>query len=444
MDLQDTAFLLKKESSLRQILEKKPTNSKARSRLAGLLAERAAIVGNKELRMEAIALAEQAVEMAPRKPFGYAALSSIYTEECKRMDMLQKAIDRSGEEKHHIACVGLKLRRLVEPRDIETRRVKGKIGKASINHPNKRKLSTAEEAWYKDLASDLTHVWGQSTLTSDQIGFLAKIEYKLGLFFRKKEPSNVTTPRTRKHLEKSLQSCSSFSRTGMAEFWLATLDDDTPCTTGIAKCPPEYIVGLYSTFASNFDDLLIGKLGYQTPTLLRRLLRQHISSSTTVTRALDMGCGTGISGAAFRDMVDTLHGVDLSPEMIEKAKERKCYDRLRVGDIAFSLKTDEIYDLIFACDVFCYIGDLSEIFDGVLSSLSQGGLFCFSTEYLEEEEVDVSFKLHSCARFAHKQSYIREIACLKGFEVVDFQITGSLRRNKGRNVKGMLAVLKPR
>jgi predicted TPR repeat methyltransferase len=35
---------------------------------------------------------------------------------------------------------------------------------------------------------------------------------------------------------------------------------------------------------------------------------------------LDLGCGTGLAGAAFRPQVDWLVGVDLSPGMIAEAR----------------------------------------------------------------------------------------------------------------------------
>ena len=49
---------------------------------------------------------------------------------------------------------------------------------------------------------------------------------------------------------------------------------------------------------------------------------------------LDLGCGTGLAGAAFRPHVDWLVGVDLSPKMIEAARAKGLYDQLAVADIA--------------------------------------------------------------------------------------------------------------
>jgi len=142
-----------------------------------------------------------------------------------------------------------------------------------------------------------------------------------------------------------------------------------------------------------------------------------IKSTINNRRCADLGCGTGLSGLAFRDSVDSLFGIDLSPEMIQKAKEKKCYDELRIGDVEAifcnakgSIKN--VFDLVIACDVFVYIGDLRSVFISVRQNLcEEDGLFAFSTEFMEEDTIGgKSYLLQKCARFAHKQSYIEELS----------------------------------
>ena len=55
---------------------------------------------------------------------------------------------------------------------------------------------------------------------------------------------------------------------------------------------------------------------------------------------LDLGCGTGLSGAAFKDRAGHLTGIDLSPAMIEKARSRGIYDSLAVADIERAMAGD--------------------------------------------------------------------------------------------------------
>ena len=51
--------------------------------------------------------------------------------------------------------------------------------------------------------------------------------------------------------------------------------------------------------------------------------------------------------------------------MIAKARDRKVYDELKVGDVtsilmyAATRQDEALYDLVVACDVFVYLGDLS-------------------------------------------------------------------------------------
>ena len=65
---------------------------------------------------------------------------------------------------------------------------------------------------------------------------------------------------------------------------------------------------------------------------------------------------------------------------------KKCYDKLFIGDVEdifCTIKRPNIhkYDLVIACDVFVYIGDLRSVFDSVRKNLcEENGLFAFSTE----------------------------------------------------------------
>src|SRR5437868_10501309 len=91
-----------------------------------------------------------------------------------------------------------------------------------------------------------------------------------------------------------------------------------------------YVRTLFDQYAPRFDRAL-ADLGYRAPALLRDAVTRHGLRFGTM---LDLGCGTGLAGAAFRPYVDWLIGVDLSPRMVEEARKKGLYDRLVVGDIA--------------------------------------------------------------------------------------------------------------
>ena len=271
-------------------------------------------------------------------------------------------------------------------------------------------------------------------------------------------PPEKQRPRSIKHFTRCREQRT--SNHDLAGFWLATLktaecnseiNDQQQCLE-ITKCPAEYVVGLYSTFAEKFDELLVNKLDYKTPAMLRRLLDTVDNGNGQGQKAprkkwhtgVDLGCGTGLSGMAFRDIIEKMIGVDLSGEMLLRAKQRCIYEDLILGDVSSAFINDgTVYDIVFACDVFVYIGDLTEVFDAVSKSLHTAGLFCFSTESLEDDPAQYPrpFMLHSCARFAHKQSYIEHLAQDYGFEILRLQVA-PIRKNQGKPVKGMLVILR--
>jgi predicted TPR repeat methyltransferase len=434
--------------SLRQRVCQRPNNARAMSQLACLVANHD----------EAVSLAKRAVEVAPHKPFGFAALSILLPDFQDRMKHLQRALELTeGQPQHILARLQLAVRLLVEPRHNASRGAV--MGTASKNHPRKRALTSKEEATYAQITQILQQAWSREW-QEFQMEHLVKQEHCLGLFFRKKLPRAFHQARAKQHFEKVREKLPlDHSLHRIAEFWLATLDDTNNSTpTAVQQCPKDYIIGLYSSFAPNFDKLLLGSLHYTTPTLLRRLVDQVKGTRTAkwARKALDLGCSTGLSGLAFQDcLMDDRHpliGVDLSPEMLAQAKQRNCYQELLEGDCLDGLVThnNEDVDLITACDVFCYIGNLQAIFIAAHESLATHGMFAFSTELLEDHHhqqqqqqhgATKDFILQECARFAHSQDYIQRLSLDSGFVMGGHQVC-IIRKNQGKDVRGSLVVLR--
>eukprot|EP00878_Enallax_costatus_P006555 GHUV01006873.1.p1 GENE.GHUV01006873.1~~GHUV01006873.1.p1 ORF type:complete len:349 (+),score=115.70 GHUV01006873.1:588-1634(+) len=158
-----------------------------------------------------------------------------------------------------------------------------------------------------------------------------------------------------------------------AAFWLACLTRDT----STAACPASLVAGLFDQYADHFDQHLVEKLQYRTPSVLMACILEAAaaaagqSSSCQGTkhprwpRCIDLGCGTGLMGPLLREHVGHLSGVDLSSGMVDKARQRGCYDDLDVGELAQHLQAAQqggaTYDLFVAADVFVYIGDLRPV-----------------------------------------------------------------------------------
>jgi predicted TPR repeat methyltransferase len=154
-------------------------------------------------------------------------------------------------------------------------------------------------------------------------------------------------------------------------------------------------------------------------------------------RVLDLGCGTGLAGAALRACARELIGVDLSPRMIQRSRERATYDELLCEDLHAVLARLRGVDLIVAADVFIYVGALETTFASCAGALRPGGLLAFSVE--RSDRADVVF--HANLRFAHSDAYIRRLASEHGFAISRAEPT-VLRVEDGTPIDGMLYVLR--
>jgi len=354
------------------------------------------------------------------------------------------------------------VRLLIKPRDEKSKDEKyAGVSKSSSKHPRCKDFNSDECDLYNrvkialdDAAASVN--FGKENLDnidglSQSSLVLGNAHYTLGNFFRKLFPEEIHRVNSVLHYQTMFQVIpESETIVKKSRFWLASLCTNAQSSAPIEvnRCPEEYIISLYSSFASRFDKLLVQQLQYETPVKLRDLVTEVKGIKSTTNRyCADLGCGTGLSGLAFRDCVDSLIGIDLSPEMIQKAKEKKCYDELRVGDVETIFcnakgSMRNVFNLVIACDVFVYIGDLRSVFISVRQNLcEEDGLIAFSTEFMKEDTIGGKpYLLQKCARFAHKQSYIEELSKETGFEIKAMKKT-VIRKNKGNDVNGLLVVL---
>ena len=118
-----------------------------------------------------------------------------------------------------------------------------------------------------------------------------------------------------------------------------------------SSLPAAYVARLFDQYAPRFEAHLTGALGYRAPALIADAL-SAAAPGRRFASALDIGCGGGLMGEALRDRVGHLTGVDLSPAMIAKARERGVYDALVVGDATALMRraAPATFDLIVAAD----------------------------------------------------------------------------------------------
>lgn len=194
---------------------------------------------------------------------------------------------------------------------------------------------------------------------------------------------------------------------------------------------PYYVERLFDDYAGHFDSHLVKKLGYQAPEKFVEMICQVSTVGDRKWDVLDLGCGTGLVGLAIAPYANQIVGVDLSPKMLEKARERALYARLAHADLLAMMQGESAssYDVVIAADVFVYVGKLEEIFAEAKRLLRLGGLFVFSVESLEhsiEQGVETNtpgFRLASTARFQHSCDYLEKLAAGNGFTNVEKLLT---------------------
>ncbi|MCJ2141493.1 class I SAM-dependent DNA methyltransferase [Methylobacterium sp. E-066] len=210
---------------------------------------------------------------------------------------------------------------------------------------------------------------------------------------------------------------------------------------GLPALSPAYVRALFDGYAPRFERHLVDGLSYVGPQLVLDALP---AKPARFDAALDLGCGTGLMGAAIRDRVGHLTGVDLSPGMLALARTKThhgvpLYDRLAEGDLAAFLADEQraSADLCLAADVLIYVADLAPVLEGIAQVLRPGGLAAFT---VQSHDCDGAL-LGADGRYAHADSHIAASASRAGLDILTLH-PADVRREGGRPVPGRVVVLR--
>jgi len=204
-----------------------------------------------------------------------------------------------------------------------------------------------------------------------------------------------------------------------------------------SRSDPGYVRHLFDQFSADYDQRMMGQLSYAAPQILFGLAGMVMPGQEGLA-ILDLGCGTGLSGLAFKPMAARLDGVDLSPAMIDKARARNIYDRLEVADLESALSAPgPCYDLILAADTLVYLGDLERVIASAYGRLCGDGHFLFTVE----KSAGADFELGPKRRWRHSEAYLRGLAEAAGFAVAGL-VAAEPRREAGQPVEGFAVALR--
>ena len=205
------------------------------------------------------------------------------------------------------------------------------------------------------------------------------------------------------------------------------------------RAPDECVVQLYERFAKFYERNMRGELEYCGPELLASALDRTVGSTGATLDVLELGCGTGLVGKPLRSHARRLVGIDLSPDMVKRAKKTGCYDALEVAEITEWLSRSRAreFDLIAAGDTFIYFGDLRQVLVPAAARLRAGGRVAFTVERDEGS----GFRLTDSGRYVHSEAHIHDAARDAGLliESIDSAV---LRYEYGEAVQALVAVMR--
>lgn len=135
---------------------------------------------------------------------------------------------------------------------------------------------------------------------------------------------------------------------------------------------------LYDRWSATYERE-VGEAGYATPRRVAAALASAVADREAP--ILDMGCGTGLSGLALREVgFATIDGVDVSSRMLVQAEDKAAYRALIHA--APSKPTAQIargdYAAVVACGVIGPGGAPFALFDACMGLLNAGGVFVLS------------------------------------------------------------------
>ena len=205
---------------------------------------------------------------------------------------------------------------------------------------------------------------------------------------------------------------------------------------GAKRASAEYVTELFDAFADSFDGVL-ADLSYRAPEYVAEAVEKYDFPAPPA--GLDLGCGTGLCGAAMRKRgiaLASLTGVDLSEKMLEKAAGRGVYTELMQSDIlTFLPARPAAFDVIVSSDVFTYLGELSELFAGLAAALKPKGRLAFTVSECAEKAD--GYVLGLSGRFRHGERYVRDGLERNGL-TVESVVSVELRRELDAPVAGLL------
>ncbi|PQM56973.1 MAG: hypothetical protein CML39_01645 [Rhodobacteraceae bacterium] len=200
------------------------------------------------------------------------------------------------------------------------------------------------------------------------------------------------------------------------------------------SAPERYVSDLFDKYSETYDRHLLSSLNYEVPKEISEYINLRYGTTRKLGTVLDLGCGTGLCGLGLIDRCTELIGIDLSKQMLIKAKEKNIYTHLKNVELTKYLKNSKSkFDVMIAADVLIYLGKLDKLFRYSRRAIRDGGRFIFTVEVTNTNR----FQVNKTGRFSHSRKYIEELA-EKELWYIEFEKQINIRKENSSQVRGLL------
>ncbi|MEM7067488.1 MAG: class I SAM-dependent methyltransferase [Pseudomonadota bacterium] len=165
---------------------------------------------------------------------------------------------------------------------------------------------------------------------------------------------------------------------------------------------------MYDRWAKVYDrDLEAGE--YQQPVRCAEALKAQLIDNSI--RILDVGCGTGLSGVALKNIgYSNIDGCDLSEGMLEKSAQLGIYGRLFACDLNHPPLDVEsgTYEAVTAVGVFSFGHVLPDAVDEMMRAVRPGGVIIIGLNDHFYKEGSLTAKLEALENDGTSEILARE------------------------------------
>jgi SAM-dependent methyltransferase len=196
---------------------------------------------------------------------------------------------------------------------------------------------------------------------------------------------------------------------------------------------------IYDKFYADIYDYLVFnnlKNDYEVGEIINK------ASPSSQSRILDVGCGTGHHVSSFASKGMDILGIDISPSMIDKAKENFPDYKFKVADALNSSEFDPDYFTHIICMYFTiyYFKDKKLFFDNCFKWLMPGGYLI--VHLVDRDRFDPILPPGNPLMYVSPQRYAKERITSTKVKFTDFSYTADFKFDDNNNITKFVEKLK--